>query len=124
MSKTLYSFDTLGVSAKMNDLYAGTEAEIEAEAVSVSSDFFAWLIFNFYLTKEQIAYMESLGTAFAESNGNDLAFAFRNRLDVRLTKGEISMRTEKFIRKEQNVTSVSLPGQESDVAGSIDYYIS
>lgn len=124
MSNVMYSFDTQGVDAKMNDLYAKTDAAVEAEAVSVSSDFFAWIILNFYLTEEQIIYMKSLGSAFAESNGNDLAFAFRNRLDVTLTKGDISARTIKFIRKEQNVTTVSEPEQASDVAGSIDYYIS
>ncbi|MBE8722693.1 hypothetical protein [Sphingobacterium pedocola] len=124
MSNVMYSFDTQGVDAKMKDLYAKPDAAIEAEAVSVSSDFVAWIVLNFYLTEEQVIYLKSLGPAFAESNGNDLAFAFRNRLDVTLTKGDISARTIKFIRKEQNVTTVSEPEQASDIAGSIDYYIS
>lgn len=124
MQTQKYPFDPPGVDQKITDLYAKPSAQIEAEAVAVSTNFTGWMTDNFGLTGGQIGYMQSLGEDFATENGNDLAFAFRNRLAVTLTKGDSSARTSKFIRKEQNVTTVSEPEKETTVSGEINYFIS
>lgn len=124
MKTQKYPFTPQGVDDKIADLYNSAPPEIEAEAVAVSGDFCGWVTNNFDLSGEQITYMQSLGEAFATENGNDLAFAFRNRLAVTLTKGDISIRTSKFIRKEKNVATVSEPQEETTVSGEINYFIS
>lgn len=124
MKTQKYPFTPAGVDEKMEDLYAQSSSIIEAEAVAVSSNFFNWISHNFDLTGEQINYMESLGSTFATENGDDLAFAFRNRLVVTMTKGEVSIRTSKFIRKEKNVSTVSEPEQEEEISGEINYFVS
>ncbi|PRD44986.1 hypothetical protein [Sphingobacterium haloxyli] len=124
MKTQKYPFTPAGVDEKVNDLYAQSSSTIEAEAVAVSSNFFGWTSDNFDLTSDQINYMESLGPAFATENGDDLAFAFRNRLGVTMTKGDVSIRTSKFIRKEKKVSTVSEPTQEEVISGEISYFVS
>ncbi|RZF60245.1 hypothetical protein [Sphingobacterium corticibacterium] len=124
MKEKKYPFTPIGVGEKITDLYISPLPEIEAEAVAVSSNFCGWLTNNFDLSAEQISYLQSLGEDFATENGNDLAFAFRNRLAVTLTKGDISVRTSKFIRKEKSVSTVSEPEKETVVSGDINYFIS
>lgn len=123
MKTQKYPLNEPGVNQQITDLYAKPDSVVEAAADAVSNDFFGWMTDTYELTSEQTQYMESLGDEFATENGRDLALAFRNRLPVTLTKGDISVRTSKFIRKEQNVTTVSEPDQATSITGEIHYFI-
>jgi hypothetical protein len=41
-----------------------------------------------------------------------------------LTKGDIALRSSKFIRREENVEATSQPGQEDLITGGVNYFIS
>lgn len=119
-----YEFTPEGVAEKMYDLYNASAIEIELEATYVEDEFHDWMNYNFELTEDQLVYMISLGLEFAVQNGGLLAYCFRNRLQVTLSKGAISQRSSKFIRREESVEVTSQPGQEDIVSGGVEYFIS
>ena len=71
------------------------------EADYVEVNFFDWIINTFTLREDPIVYLYSLGLEFALVNGRMLAYCFRHRLAVTLTKGNIALRSLKFIRREE-----------------------
>jgi len=122
--KQKFPFTPEGVDDMLSTLYAEDDAVIETEAVAVEQNFNPWMEDNFELTSEQVDYMNSLGPIFSEQTGLHLAHAFRHRLPVTLTKGDISSRSYKFIREEQRKTATYAPAEAPIYAESLDFYIS
>ncbi|WP_312788933.1 hypothetical protein [Sphingobacterium sp.] len=119
-----YPFTSIGVDDKIYDLYQEENDQVELEANYVEVNFFDWVISTFTLTEDQIAYLYSLGLEFALKNGQVLAYCFRHRLTVTLTKGDTALRSSKFIRREENVEATSQPGQDDLITGGVNYFIS
>lgn len=119
-----YPLTSTGVDQKIYDLYQKDDSQIELEADYVEINFFDWIISTFILTEDQIVYLYSLGLEFALNNGRVLAYCFRHRLEVTLTKGDITQRSSKFIRREENVEVTAQPGQDDLVSGGVNYFIS
>lgn len=119
-----FPFTPTGVDDKMNALYAQSDVAIEAEAVAVETDCNGWMQDNFDLAPIQVDYMESLGETFSTETGQSLAHAFRNRLPVTMTKGDINTRSYKFIREEHMNTATYAPDEEPVYVESLNYYIS
>jgi len=122
--KQKFPFTPVGVNEKVSSLYAEDNAIVEAEAFAVEQNLNLWMEDNFILTSEQLDYMDSLGPVFSEQTGEHLAYAFRHRLPVTLTKGDINSRSYKFIREEQRKSATYTPAVEPIYAESLDYYIS
>lgn len=119
-----YPLTSGGVDEKIYDLYHEDDSKVELEADYVETNFFDWVNNSFELTEAQLTYMYSLGIEFAIQNGSILAYCFRHRLAVTLIKGDIALRSSKFIRREENVEVTSQPGQEDVVSGGVEYFIS
>ncbi|WP_324760533.1 hypothetical protein [Sphingobacterium thalpophilum] len=119
-----YPLTSAGVDGKISDLYGQSDTQIESEAIAVESDLYSWMSSNFELRPEQVSYMYALGSEFAVQNGRVLAYCFRHRLGVTLTKGDLALRSSKFIRREENVEVTSQPDQEDQISGGVDYFIS
>lgn len=119
-----YPLTSSGVDEKMYDLYQKDDSQVELEADYVKVNFFDWIINTFILTEDQIIYLYSLRLEFALRNGQVLAYCFRHRLEVTLTKGDLAQRSSKFIRREENVSATSEPGQDDVVSGGVNYFIS
>lgn len=119
-----YPLTSIGVDEKVYDLYHQEDNQVELEADYVEINFFDWTINTFTLREDQIIYLYSLGLEFAQVNGRMLAYCFRHRLAVTLTKGDSSLRSSKFIRREENLSATSEPGQDDVVAGGVNYFIS
>lgn len=117
-------FTPAGVDQRIAHIYAQDDASVEQEALAVETDLFAWMQDNFLLDPSQVAYMLSLGEGFAQSVGQQLAFSFRHRLAVTMTKGDVQQRGYKFIRPKQEVTTTYAPDQEPTISGGLHFYIS
>lgn len=122
--KQKFDFTPAGVAQKMDQLYAQSPTAIEAEAVAVETDCNAWMESNFDLSQTQVDYMVSLGSTFSSETGDSLAHAFRNRLPVTMTKGDISIRSYKFIRKEHQEAATYAPDEEPEYTECLYFYIS
>lgn len=122
--KQKFPFTPAGVDDRMNTLYAQDDASVELEAQAVESDLFGWTESNFELSSTQVDYMHSLGEIFADDTGAQLAFCFRHRFPVTMTKGEVEARGYKFIRPTQQVATTYAPDREPVLEGSLEVYIS
>ena len=119
-----YPFTSLGLDELTADLYVQDDAYVEAEATKVEQNFFNWMESVFDLAPSQVDYMYSLGPAFAEETGSKVAFNFRQRYPVTMTKGEASTRSIKYIREEAQRTATYVPNEETKHEGGLHFYIS
>lgn len=113
-----------GVDDKMEKMYAGDDASVEAEATAVETDPRQWILDSFVLEPRQVEYMDSLGSVFLADMGAALAYNFRHRYPVRLIRGDRQARSYKFIRKDQQDSVTYAPDQDPVEEGSLEIYIS
>lgn len=118
------AFTPHDVNNRLAEIRVADDVVVEAEAVSVETDFNRWLLFNFELQGSQIAYLESLGSVFSETTGQRLAQAFRARNKVTMVKGERQLRSIKFVREEQKRNTTYMPDQTPYVEDELVYFVS
>lgn len=78
-------FDSAGVQALQQKLYALTDSLLQAEAEEARTDFIPWLMRHFEFTPAQVSYMANMDAEFAEIAAELVAFHIGHRYPIDLT---------------------------------------
>ncbi|UOE51330.1 hypothetical protein MTO98_09590 [Mucilaginibacter sp. SMC90] len=82
MAKQNFTAD--GVKAKTAELYALSDAALQAEVASMRADFRSWLSNNFVFTTDQATYLKAIDSRFLSDAGAATAAAAGSRLPIQL----------------------------------------
>lgn len=78
----LQPLTTAGVQAKLSELYALTNNQLESEANNARNNLIAWLNNHFSLTAEQSSYLSVIDANFVGLISSEISFALRYRLEI------------------------------------------
>ena len=92
-----------GVTAKTAELYALTNALLNAQADAVESDFATWIKDNFTLSTAQSTYLSGMNNHVLKYFGSQCSVAFRARRPVSLISPDPVPPTAKWIVSESTL---------------------
>lgn len=78
-------FDSAGVQALQQELYALTDPLLQAEAEEARTDFIPWLMRHFAFTPSQVSYMGTMDAEFSDIAAELVAFHIGHRYPIDLT---------------------------------------
>lgn len=78
-------FDSAGVQALQQELYALTDPLLQAEAEEARTDFTTWLMRHFAFTPSQVSYMGNMDAEFSDIAAELVAFHIGHRYPIDLT---------------------------------------
>lgn len=87
---------TAGTEAKLDELFALAQPELDAQAMTVATDFIGWINDNFELSTQEQSYLGSADEDFMRLLSSIVFVAVRNRLPVNFTKSPITLAVKRF----------------------------
>src|ERR1700744_4519113 len=101
----LQPFTPDGVNAKISELYALPDADLQAQAGEVRNDFNTWLADNFDLDAAQQSYFDTMDSRWKQFTADNASFAIANRRPVTLIQGKKDPATGKLIHTIPELTA-------------------
>ena len=118
------NFTPAGVQAKVAELYALSDANLQTEENAMRSDFRSWLSTNFSLTADQAAYLAKMDIRFLQYAGQLTATAASGKLPISLTAPTPPDKSSsKLIRTGDAPTPKYDSGGGYSVTGSLQFII-
>lgn len=105
------------------ELYALPDDQLRAIAETIRTHFSGWVLDTFELDSGQQQFFGGLSPLFIQSSADSTSLAVGNRLPITLVKPEASLRTEKLIRKKNNLTDESNGSGDYEASGGLEYEI-
>lgn len=112
-----FPFTPQGVQDMQAELYALPDDQLRAIAETIRTHFSGWVLDTFELDSGQQQFFGGLSPLFIRSSADSTSLAVANRLPIILVKPEVSLRTEKLIRKKNNLTDGSNGSGDYEASG-------
>ena len=99
---TKQPFTLDGANAKVKELYALRDVDLQTEGKLIKADLKAWVSSNFALTDKQNVFLQKIDQRFVDASSSDIAIAVTNRLPITFIFpiNPIPTDSSKFIRSE------------------------
>ncbi len=119
-----YPFSNEGFQGLQQQLYALTNADLDAQAVAIRTGLSAWMDLNFELQPSQLQFINSLETKAVRWLAEQTAFAIENRLPISLTKDTPTENDDeqgKIIWPKSTLTATA--GADYTASGTLEVHI-
>jgi hypothetical protein len=118
------NFTPAGVQAKVAELYALPDANLQSEAASMRTDFRTWLSNNFTFDTSQAAYLAKMDIRFLQYAGQVTSTAASSKLGISLVASAPPDKwSSKYIITEHGPTPKYDSGGGYGVTGSVQFTI-
>jgi hypothetical protein len=122
MTKQL--FTPAGVQAKVAELYALPETNLQKEAGLIRTDFRSWLSANFSLSAKQSVYLSAMDIRFLEYAGQLTSSSVSARLDISLiAPNPPDIWSSKYIKPGKAPSPQYDSGGGYSITGSLEFTI-
>ena len=121
MAKEL--FNPSGMAAKVAELYALNQTQLDAQANLIQSTFKDWVDDNFNLTGTQTAYLAGLNGTFLTELTNATADSVRKRHTIKLNTSGDGTVGSKFFRFIKCLKGAYSSGGVNEVIGELEFII-
>lgn len=112
-------FDTPGVAAKINELYALSDSQLAQQALQIRNNFDQWVMANFILTNDQSNYLAGMSATAKKRVAYFTAVGIELRLPFNYSKEDSGPITSKRFGLLCDVEFQSQPGHPDTSSGGI-----
>ncbi|TRW21945.1 hypothetical protein FMM05_19340 [Flavobacterium zepuense] len=121
MAQELFTPD--GMAAKVAELYALNQTQLNAQANLIQSSFKDWVDDNFTLTTDQAAYLSGLNGTFLTELTNATSDSVRKRHSIKLSTSGDGTVGSKFFRFIKCLKGAYSTGGVNEVIGELEFTI-
>lgn len=109
-----FPLTAVGFESLQTQLYRLSNAELEAQAIKITTDFILWMDQNFELNKQQMDHLRSLSPSNIAELSSQTAIAVQGRLKISLIKQEVKPINSYDSKYIKTATSVQVLASDDD----------
>jgi|SRR5690606_14609559 len=119
----LFPFTPVGVSDKVDELYALSDGALNVEAAAIRTDFRLWVSDNFSLDTSQTAYLNSMSNDAVKYYGEQCGLCFTHRLPITLVYPVPVPGYIKWVTSENDIVVDTDATGQIEVSGSFSFIV-